>query len=119
MAKVFIKGLREPLFLNDAQAIALKDDWENRRLTAIVRIGGLSTVQSADIKGIFLDSEARKQLGEPTCGVEKCEGGCHWIIERADGHAIWKQAYQTKEEALAEMKMENLFTYGALVHKFK
>lgn len=52
------------------------------------------------------------------CEVKGCEGNCHWIIVRKDGRAIWKQSYKTKEEAVAEMKMGNLFTYGNLEHRF-
>lgn len=118
MAKIFLKGLRDPLFLNDIQAEPLKDDWENKRLPALVRLGGLSTVRSEDIKGIFLDNETKKKDANTVpCGVEKCEGGCHWIIVRDDGRAIWKQPYQTKAMAQAEFSFENLSGYH-LEHRF-
>lgn len=57
MAKIFITGQRDPLYLPDDKAKPLKRAFESNTLGEIVRIGDTATVRREQIKSVFLDNE--------------------------------------------------------------
>ena len=118
MAKIYLRSIKDPLYIDDARGEELSKKLENGTLDAIMRIGS-ATVRREDIKVIILDSETKNNdKNTVPCGVKDCAGGCHWTITRDDGRSIWKQSYQTRAQAQAELSFENLSGYH-LEHHFK
>lgn len=119
MARIIIKSLKDPLIISDDRVSSLKEDFDNGKLTGMIRIGNIATVRAEDIRMIILDDNPKIALENNVCTVPNCTGGCYWIIIRNDGRSIWKQSYGTKTEATEEMKFENLFGKYNLEHRFR
>jgi hypothetical protein len=56
MAKIFLKGVREPIEVSNERATALKEDWLADSLPDTIDLGGLITEKTA-LKSIELDEE--------------------------------------------------------------